>query len=183
MDLQGHGIGGVMRGLDGVFRGVHFNSDAEGLVIVVDSDDEDLHELDHDFASGKSGSCRLCKCQNIIDRARKQFNKARPHGQELKVAIGLAVPAIEAWYLVGKDPQVGEASWKASLASGRRAFTRPQLKKLVYRTDRPSLEHSTEHAVNEARRIISDTSAIEAAFPAGFGTMAREIRSWTWVGK
>jgi hypothetical protein len=32
--------------------------------------------------------------------------------------------------------------------------------------------------VKEARRIIGDIKAIEAAFPAGFGLMAREIRTW-----
>jgi hypothetical protein len=52
------------------------------------------------------------------------------------------------------------------------------LKELVYGTDRPSLEHETACAVAEARRIIGDLPAIESAFPAGFGLMAREIRSW-----
>ena len=94
------------------------------------------------------------------------------------MAIGLTVPAIEAWYLVGKEHQVGEAAWIVGLAAGKRPFTRPHLKKLVYGTDRPSLELETECAVKEARRIIRDMKAIETNFPIGFGLMAQEIRSW-----
>jgi hypothetical protein len=96
----------------------------------------------------------------------------------LKVAIGLAVPSIEAWYLAGKNHQVGEAAWLASSPSGPPPFTVPQLKRLVYATDRPSLELETKCAVDEARRIIRNIKLIEDAFPAGFGLMAKEIRSW-----
>jgi len=53
-----------------------------------------------------------------------------------------------------------------------------QLKKLVYGTGRPSLERETECAVTEARRLIKNMKMIESAFPAGFGLMAAEIRSW-----
>ncbi len=48
----------------------------------------------------------------------------------------------------------------------------------VYQTERPSLEIETECAVKEARRIIQTIKVIEDAFPAGFGLMANEIRSW-----
>jgi hypothetical protein len=89
------------------------------------------------------------------------------------------VPSIEAWYLVGKNHQVGEAAWKVGLASGNLPFTRLQLKQLVYTTDRPSLEHETECAVAEARRIIQKPEAIESTFPIGFGLMAKQVRSWT----
>jgi hypothetical protein len=33
--------------------------------------------------------------------------------------------------------------------------------------------------VTETRRLLRDVTAIETAFPAGFGLMARTIRSWT----
>jgi hypothetical protein len=96
----------------------------------------------------------------------------------LKVAIGLAVPAIEAWYLVGKNPQVGEAAWITGLSAGRPPFTRQQLKLEVYGTDRPSLEYETECAVRETRRIVANIGAVEKKFPDGFGSMAFAIRSW-----
>jgi hypothetical protein len=176
MDLEAHSVPGFFAALDGVFRGVHYNSDAEALVIVVDCDDKEPHDQNHN-AIEDGERCRLCQARKIIDRARKQL-KPRQGRPELKVAIGLPVPTIEAWYLVGKNPQVGEAAWHVGLNSGHRPFNRQQLKELVYGTDRPSLELETERAVEEARRIIQDINAIETAFPNGFGSMATEVRSW-----
>ena len=66
----------------------------------------------------------------IIARARTQL-KAIQGRPALKVAIGLTVPAIEAWYLVGREHQVGEAAWTIGLKAGRPPFTRPRLKELV----------------------------------------------------
>jgi hypothetical protein len=163
--------------LDGTLRNVYYNSDAEALVIVVDCDDTPLHDHAHELGAGGNPRCRFCQLRNIVAQTKAQL-KPRHGGQELKVAIGLTVPAIEAWYLVGKNHQVGEAAWKVGLAAGKLPFTRPQLKKLVYGTDRPSLEHATACAEREARRIIADLTAIETAFPVGFGLMAKEIRSW-----
>lgn len=177
MAVEGHGVTGVLIALFGVFRGVYYNSDAEGLVVVVDSDDTELHRSDHDKPGNGGTNCRLCQARRSIAKAREPL-KARPGRPALKVAIGLAVPAIEAWYLVGKNHQVGEAAWIAGLAANRPPFTRQQLKQEVYGTDRPSLERETECAVREARRIIANIGAIESAFPAGFGAMASEIRSW-----
>lgn len=109
--------------------------------------------------------------------ARKHL-KARQGRAELKVAIGLAVPAIEAWYLVGKNHQVGEAAWIVGLNAKKPPFSRKELKQLVYGSDRPSIELETERAKEEARRIVDNIAAIELAFSAGFGSMAREICSW-----
>jgi hypothetical protein len=161
----------------GVFRGIHYNTDAEGLIIVVDGDDTEMHVSDHDKLAEGGEGCRLCEVRKIIAHAHKHL-RARPSGGGLKVAIGVAVPAIEAWYLVGKEHQVGEAAWRAGLAANQRPFTRPKLKEMVYGTARPSLELETECATKEARRIINNINAIETAFPIGFGLMASEIRSW-----
>jgi hypothetical protein len=71
-----------------------------------------------------------------------------------------------------------EAQWKLAVTEKRTLFTKPQLKAMVYESERPSLERETEYAVTEARRIAQDIHVIEQAFPAGFGLMAEEIRSW-----
>lgn len=177
MGLEGHGVTGVLNALNGVFRGVYYNSDAQGLVVVVDSDDTELHDPGHDETEEGRQGCRLCQVRKTIAQARRHL-RVRPSRCELKVAIGVAVPAIEAWYLVGKEHQVGEAAWRAGLASKQLPFTRPKLKEMVYGTTRPSLERERECATREARRIINDINAIETAFPIGFGLMASEIRSW-----
>ncbi|HEY7314735.1 MAG TPA: hypothetical protein VH643_35635 [Gemmataceae bacterium] len=137
MGLEGHGVTGVLNALGGVFRGVYYNSDAEGLVVVVDCDDTELHHSDHD-KPGKGGErCRLCQARTIIEQSRKHL-KARSGRPALQVTIGLAVPAIEAWYLVGQNRQVGEAAWRTALTVRQFPFTRRKLKELVYGTDRLS---------------------------------------------
>ncbi len=179
MNLEGHGVANVLAALDGVIRGVHWHSDADALVVVVDCDDSEMHDNSHSEANESANRCRLCRANRIVDHALSQL-KPRKDKPPLKVAVGLAVPAVEAWYLVGKNHQVGEAAWRVGLKDGNKPFTRPQLKKLVYGTDRPSLEHETERALEESRRIVNDlgVARIETAFPDGFGLMAKEIRSW-----
>ena len=177
MDLQAHGVTGVLKALDGVIRGVHYNSDAEGLIVVVDCDDTELHSAAHDVDEAVGKDCRYCQIRMIVTRARSQL-KSVVTKSILKVAIGLAVPSIEAWYLVGKDHEVGEAAWSVGCAARRPPFTRSRLKELVYGTVRPSIEHETECAERESRRIVANMEAIQTAFPIGFGLMAQEIRSW-----
>jgi hypothetical protein len=176
MDLEAHSIPAFFSALDGVFRGVHYNSDAEGMVIVVDCDDTEIHVPTHERPGQAADNCRLCEIRKIMTRARNQL-KPRQGRLDLKVAVGLAVPAIEAWYLVGSQHRVGEAIRRVDPAAGREE--RRQLKTLVYGTDRPSLEHETNCAVQAARHIIANhLPTIERDFPIGFGLMAREIRSW-----
>ncbi len=177
MDLEAHSVPGFFRSLDGVFRGVYYNADAEGLVIVVDCDNTALHDRTHDEPEKEVKDCRLCEIRRIIAKTQKQL-KPIPGKPPLRVAIGLSVPTIEGWYLVGKNHQVGEAAWRVGLAAGKPPFTSTQLKQLVYGTDRPSLEFETQRAEEEARRIITNLMAIETSFPDGFGSMAKEIRSW-----
>src|SRR5216684_346979 len=72
MDLEAHSVPGFFSALDGVFREVHYNSDAEGLILVVDCDDKELHGSAHDQPEGGGERCRLCQARKIIARARKQ---------------------------------------------------------------------------------------------------------------
>jgi hypothetical protein len=96
----------------------------------------------------------------------------------LKVALGAAVPAIEAWYLLGRRRGVTEAAWAAGQRSRRLPYTRNQLKQWVYGTDRPSLALETQHAEAEARRLCTDLDQLAVAFPIGVGELLRELRSW-----
>ena len=172
MDLQAHSVPALFRDLDGVFRGVHYHSDAEALVFVVDCDDAEIHDQAHDAPGANWERCRFCQARNIIAQARKQL-KTRHGKPELKVAIGVAVPAIEAWYLVGKNHEVGEAAWLTGLKAGRPPFTRSELKKKVYGTDRPSLELETKHAKKEAHRIHPGYQGHRGRFPSRFRANGR----------
>ena len=75
-DLEGHGVTGVINALNGVVRGMHYNSDADGLVVVVDCDDTELHTSAHD-TSGVSDRCRLCQLRKIVARAASHSGRWR----------------------------------------------------------------------------------------------------------
>ena len=95
-----------------------------------------------------------------------------------KVAVGIAVPAVEAWYRCGLDPHVTEAAWIASLPSGPFPYTTRSLKEDVYGTSRLSLELETRCATKEARRLAQNLQLLEQCFPTGFGALTRDVRSW-----
>ncbi len=62
LEVEARGLPGFFRALDIVVRGVHFNSDADGLVIVVDSDRSEIHALNHDVQAN-ADTCRYCRVQ------------------------------------------------------------------------------------------------------------------------
>ncbi|MCI0587994.1 MAG: hypothetical protein L0323_14270, partial [Planctomycetes bacterium] len=107
-----------------------------------------------------------------------QLKPSPTRQQPLKIALGLAVPAIEAWYLHGTYPQVGEAAWRAGSESGRFPFSVRELKERVYGTERPTLAVEVERATEAARRLSGRLAGFEEFFPGGFGALARDVRSW-----
>jgi len=62
-------------------------------------------------------------------------------------------------------------------ARARIPYTRRDLKWRVYGTDRPGLGFEIQRAVECARRH-RDPRRLEADFPHGFGTLARDLRGW-----
>ena len=96
----------------------------------------------------------------------------------MRVAIGLPVPAIEAWLRCGADVHVNELAWQRGLNGQPFPYTKSQLKIAVYKTDRPSLDHETTCMKQEMTRVATDPLHLEHAFPVGFGNLAREIRTW-----
>jgi len=89
--------------------------------------------------------------------------------------VGLAVPALEAWLLCGRDDSVNEAAWVNGQASGRLPYTRAELKWRVYRTERPSLAHEIDCALFEVARHGGDLRRLEYDFP-GFAFLLADLR-------
>ncbi|HEU4386748.1 MAG TPA: hypothetical protein VFV34_03045 [Blastocatellia bacterium] len=98
--------------------------------------------------------------------------------QPIKTATGVAVPAIEAWYSCGIDPQVNEAAWNRKLQGEACTYSRLSLKKNVYGTERPSIKVETERASQAALGLVDRIEQLEMLFPSGFGAFATDLRNW-----
>jgi hypothetical protein len=155
---------------------LHFQTDAEGLIIVVDSDDSPVHETTHDDAPVPE--CRACQIAATVTRLRPSLQKP-PQRRPVKVAVGFPVPAIEAWFRCGRDPHAAEDRFVRAFRAGEKLTSvRKQLKREVYGTDRPSLRIETEFAVQEATRLSGDIERLRTQFPRGFGSFYETLASW-----
>ena len=174
--IRTRGVPGVFTILPTVLKHLHYRTDADALVIVVDSDQTPVHKPEHEQEGGADERCRLCKIHQTVDPALAQLPVQGR--SQIKIAVGIAVPAVEAWYQCGRDPHVTEAAWIASLPSGPFPYTTRSLKEDVYGTSHPSLDLETRRATEEARRLAQDLQLLEQCFPTGFGALAREVRNW-----
>jgi hypothetical protein len=177
LPLRSRGWPSVIRVLPTVLKFLHYRTDTESLVVIVDSDDSPVHQSEHDVVGGEDSQCRLCQLRNVTS---SETARLRPVSgrSPIKTALGLAVPAIEAWYVCGLDPHVNEATWNRKLQSETITYTRRTLKETIYGTERPTIEMELNHATKAANRLASDLSLLEQLFPNGFGAFARDVRNW-----
>ena len=177
--IQTRGWPSVLRIIPTVLRHLHYQTDAEALVIVADANHSPLHHATHEEPGRAETSCRLCRLREQVHQVQNSLRPvASRQPQRVQTAIGIAVPAIEAWYRCGLDPQISEATWIQQFQAEAYAHVKNRLKRDVYGTDRPSLTLETEYASREAQRIRQQVHLLEASFPNGFGSLAREVRSW-----
>jgi hypothetical protein len=174
--LRSRGWPSVRNVFGAVYKDLWYQSDAEALIVVVDSDEAAIHHPSHAGPVGPK-PCRFCELSQVAQRVRGELRPLASRGP-LRVAIGIATPAIEAWYAVGVDPHVNEPTWVKALASRQFPYRKASLKKLVYDTERPSLQLETERATDAARRLTDRLEEMVERFPNGFGPLANEVRSW-----
>jgi hypothetical protein len=175
--LRSRGWPSVRSILPVVIKHLYFRTDADGLVVVVDSDTQIAHREGEAGTVCQSG-CRLCELR-VIARTCLERLPARSASRPLKVAVGLAVPSIEAWYRVGVDGAVTEAAWvQAHIGPRPRPpYTKISLKQAVYGTDRPSRGLSATRAIEEANRLTTQLPDLSTAFP-GFRALQDELGRW-----
>jgi hypothetical protein len=173
--LRARGWPNVAQIAPAVIRHLHFNTDTDALVVVVDSDDSVVHTAEHDRQGYFHPHCRMCQLRAVFRQTQKRLRPA--HGREKVLrCVGVAVPAIEAWYLCGRDAAVTEAAWIAGLASGLRPYSRADLKWRVYGTDRPSVPLQIRCALAEVARHRPDVRRLENDFP-GFAALTADLRA------
>lgn len=168
---------GRLNVLPAVVKHLHYHTDAEALAFVVDSDRSNIHEQAHEAPGGADKSCRLCQVWESLKLVQSRLKPAAGR-QPLKLAVGLAVPCLEAWLRCGKDRRVTEAAWRLALSTNQFPYDARSLKTDVYGTHRPSIQIETACMTQEARRLAAMVDELERWFPDGFGTLARAIRNW-----
>lgn len=171
---------GVLRDVPAVLRGVYYNTEAEFLVIVRDSDDRPIHRKEHDEPNNKeTKNCRYCELHKAVKSTLENLTVTQ--GKEnFKVAVGVAVPAIESWLLCDVNPHVSEATWlnKQEEKDFSTYNDRQYLKTELYGSKIASSENMIKFGTEAAKRLAENTEQLETLFPEGFGNMANEIRSW-----
>ncbi|MBI3469426.1 MAG: hypothetical protein HY000_41015 [Planctomycetes bacterium] len=175
--IRTRGWPAVAHVLPSVVKKLHYHTDAEALVLVVDSNSDPVHVPQHDQPSCADQRCRLCRLRSLLTNTRRELRSV-PGRAALKIAVGLAVPQIEAWYLCGQHPHVTEAAWMQGLESGKRPYTGSWLKQAVSGHDRPSLEEETRLATEYAARLASNLASLQQVFPNGFGALADGVKGW-----
>lgn len=175
--LRARGWPNVIQVLPGVISHLQLRTDADALVMTVDSDDTWVHDIDHDDPAQWTNACRLCQIYDVADKTMKRLMR-KSKRPPIKFAFGLAIPALEAWYLCGKDDEVSEQAWVDILEGYSRKYDRRELKRRVYGTVRPTLQQQTERALEETHRLKSKLRVLEDRFPIGFGNLARMVRDW-----
>ena len=173
--FRARGWPNVAQLMPAVLRHLHFNTDTDALVVVVDADDSVVHTEPHEAPGYFHPHCRMCQLRAVYRQTTKRLPPAHGRARVLRM-IGVAVPAIEAWYLCGRDDQVTEAAWIAGREKGALPYTRAMLKYRVYGTDRPSLPHEIDCALREVHSHRRDTRRLEHDFP-GFAALAADLRA------
>jgi hypothetical protein len=179
VSLRRRGWPAVIREMPVLLRGLHYNfPHVDALVVVVDSDDSPIHKIEHDGAVGGDPQCRLCALRDVT---RKTLSSVRAVANRapLRVAIGLAVPAIEAWYQAVRDPQASEAAWLSLTSDGKpHQHRRKQLKRDAYGVETLFGPSARNRTIEAAERVTAHLGELERLFPNGFAPLARALRSW-----
>ena len=96
--FRARGWPSVAQVLPAVLRHLHFNTDADGVLVEVDADDSVVHTEQHERPDYFHPQCRICKLRAVVRQTVKKLPAAEGRHRLLR-AVGVAVPAIEAWYL------------------------------------------------------------------------------------
>ena len=169
------GWSGVPGIIPTVLMHLHYQTDVDGLVVVADSDDSPPHDVSHE--SQPLPDCRYCRIQEAIAETKKKLKpiQGRPR---VNVAVGIAIPALEAWWLCGTNPHYAEAPAIRRVATESLLHMRKELKLKLYGTIRPTLEIEMMRMCEAARRVTDDLEELERAFPIGIGLLRQQLRLW-----
>jgi hypothetical protein len=166
------GFHAVLSALGPALKNLHYCRTADGLIVVVDADNSPV-ELDH--PEGRM-SVVLTAVRQTQDGLAEM-----PGYDPIKVAVGVAVPSLEAWLLSRDNHECTEAAWVVRKNAGTLSATEIlDLKNQLYGTDRPDLVLETTRMVEMCDAVIPEggLDVLAQAFPYGFGPLLNELRAW-----
>lgn len=164
--------------LPAIITDLHYRHvDADGLVVVVDSDNTTAHDASHRIMEAEAISCRLCLMRGVAERQLGRLTSV-PNRTPVKLAFGLAVPQIEAWYRCGLDPHVNESTWGRKIRGERITYDAKSLKSDTYGSDRVPTFVKTNLAKQAARRLAANLEQLVQLFPNGFGSLVGDLQNW-----
>ena len=172
--LRSRGWPAVRKVLPGVVKHLHYRTIVDALVVIVDSDDSVPHGS-HDPHAYEG--CRLCRLLALLGDEMARLTPVAGR-KPLHTAVGLCIPAIEAWYLCGQDASVTEAAWITGRNTGRPPYSRRELKARAYGSEIVTIEIQTQRAVFHAQRLAADLTPLHTWFPNGCGTMLTTVEGW-----
>jgi hypothetical protein len=178
--LRPNGWPHVLSLLPSIVKYLHYRSDVDGLIAIVDSDDSPVHNASHQAPQVELRDCRLCLLRTTIELSVGRLSPVSGR-VALKTAFGVAVPSIEAWYRCGIDPRVNENAWSRHLRGHNVNYNRRSLKVDAYGSHQPGLILETKAAVEAAKRLATNLEELERLFPNGFGSLLRDLRGWEKV--
>lgn len=173
------GCSGVFKAVEPTLRHLHYRTDVEAIVVTLDSDESPLHRREHGESGSCDTKCRLCRLRKKIKNIQASLRPRQGRGP-IRIGMGIAVPAIEAWCLFDTDSRISEPAWIQALQSRRFPFTKKSLKQTLYGSIDPPLALETKLLVEQAQRLVKEKQLplLESLFPVGFGALADEVRSW-----
>jgi hypothetical protein len=179
---RAHGWAHVVLSLPNFIRQLHFHTAAVGAIIVLDSDSTPAQVAEHELEGRQNPRCRLCQLRETVAATCGQL-PPRTIGPPIQFAVGLAVPAMEAWYRCGCDHNVCETAWLNGVKAQRLPYSREELKAAVYGAGASKRQKNwlSTIATAEVTRIVTagHVNLLEQQFPNGFGHLARQLRTWS----
>lgn len=160
-----------------VMQDLHYAC-ADGFVFIGDSDSTTPHIAGHENQEDGNPNCRLCQIKKLVNKILADL-PARAGQAPLKVAVGMATPAIEAWLLSGIDPHCTEARFRDDHLNDRISRqTRLDLKEQKYGSLQASSDIRMKRTLENANRIAENLDGLEQKFQFGFGHLRKNLDEW-----
>ena len=169
LPLRARGYHAVRDALEAIIKFVHFRTNADGLVVVVDSN--------HTSLATSTGPNRLREFRELIGKVQPGL-RSRSGQPALRIAVGIASPAIEAWLLCRRDGQISEAAWELGIKNRQEPYSKLVLKQRVVGSQYWSGDMRLQKMTEAVTEVAADISELEKRFPLGFGSLAQYLRSW-----